>query len=193
MNVWLSGIGVSRGVAIGRVQRMHGGDLEVPEYLLGQDEVEPEVERFSAAQRLARDQLRQVRSQIPRGLPGEIAAFIDTHLLMLDDRSMTDAVVALIRQHRCNAEIALRRQRDALIAVFEQMEDPYLRTRKDDVVHVADRILRILLKHDKVVPKADASTEPQVVVADDLTPADIILMAQQQVVAFISEYGGPLS
>ena len=107
---------------------------------------------------------------------------------------MSDAVVAIIRQQRCNAEIALRRQRDQLIAVFEQMEDPYLRTRKDDVTHVADRILRILLKRDRAaLPKAGASSEPQVVVADDLTPADIILMAQQHVVAFITEYGGPLS
>ena len=194
MSVWFSGIGVSRGVAIGRVQRLQGRDLDVPEYLLGQDQVEPEVARFSAAQKLARDQLREVRKQIPRGLPGEIAAFIDTHLLMLDDRSLTDAVIALIRQHKINAEVALRRQRDALITVFEQMEDPYLRTRKDDVTHVADRILRILLKGERgAMPKPGAAAEPQVVVADDLAPADIILMAQQHVVAFVTEYGGPLS
>jgi phosphotransferase system enzyme I (PtsI) len=193
MSIWLSGIGVSRGIAIGRVQRIHGGDVEIPEYTLGDREVEREVKRFTAAQKLAREQLKQVRNQIPRGLPSEIAAFIETHLLMLEDRSMSDAVVAIIRKERLNSELALRRQRDQLIAVFEQMEDPYLRTRKDDVSHVADRIMRILLKHDKaVLPKA-GSSEPQVVVADDLAPADIILMAQQRVVAFITEYGGPLS
>ena len=194
MSVWLSGIGVSRGVAIGRVQRMHGGELEVPEYTLAEAEVAAEVERFNAAQKLARDQLRLVRKQIPHGLPSEIAAFIDTHVLMMEDRSMTDAVVALIRDRRCNAEAALRQQTDHLIAAFEQMEDPYLRTRRDDVEHVADRILRILLKSDKgVAPKASTSAEPQIVVADDLTPADIILMSQQHVIAFITEYGGPLS
>ena len=194
MSVWFSGIGVSRGVAIGRVQRMQGGDFEVPEYALADGDIEAEVARFSAAQTLAREQLRQVRSQIPRGLPSEIVAFIDTHLLMLDDRSMTEAVVAIIRARKINAEAALRSQRDQLIAVFEQMDDPYLRTRRDDVEHVAARILRILLKTERgMAPKAGAAAEPQVVVADDLTPADIILMAQQQVVAFITEYGGPLS
>src|SRR5690349_15511508 len=195
MSLWLSGIGVSRGIAIGRVQRMHGGEVEVPEYALAEGEVAAEVERFNAAQKKAREQLKQVRKQIPHGLPSEIAAFIDTHLLMMEDRSLSDAVVALIQARRINAEAALRQQRDQLIAAFEQMEDPYLRTRRDDVEHVAKRILRVLVKADGgVTAKAGASrAEPQIVVSDDLTPADIILMAQQHVVAFVTEYGGPLS
>jgi phosphotransferase system enzyme I (PtsI) len=195
MSVWLSGIGVSRGIAIGRVQRMHGGEVEVPEYTIAEGDVAAEVERFNAAQKLAREQLRKVRKQIPHGLPSEIAAFIDTHLLMMEDRSLSDAVVALIRSKHCNAEAALRQQRDQLIAAFEQMEDPYLRTRRDDVAHVAKRILRVLVKADgTVAAKAGASPgEPQIVVSDDLTPADIILMSRQHVVAFVTEYGGPLS
>jgi len=195
MSLWLSGIGVSRGVAIGRAQRLHGGDLEVPEYTLAEADIPAEVERFNAAQKRAREQLRLVRKQIPHGLPSEIAAFIDTHLLMMEDRSMSDAVVALIKSKRCNAEAALREQRDHLVEAFEQMEDPYLRTRRDDVEHVAARILRVLLKADGgAQPKAGAApAEPQIVVAEDLTPADIILMSRQHVVAFITEYGGPLS
>ena len=194
MSLWLSGIGVSRGIGIGRVQRLHGGDLEIPEYTLPPAEIEHEVTRFFGAQRRAKEQLRQIRSQIPGGAPGEIAAFIDTHLLMLDDRSLTEAVVALIRSAQCNAEAALKKQRDALTAVFEQMEDPYLRSRKDDVQHVSARILRILLKQEKGVPaQRTEQAEPPVIVADDVTPADIILLSQQGVAAFITEYGGPLS
>jgi len=193
MSLWLSGIGVSRGIAIARVQKMHGGDLEVPEYTLAETEIEPEVSRFYSAQRRARDQLRAVRQQIPGGTPDEIAAFIDTHLLMMEDRSLTVAVVALIREHSINAEAALRRQRDSLIAVFEQMDDPYLRTRKDDVDHVVARIQRILLKSERQIsPKAEGA-EPFIMVSDDITPADIILLSQQNVAAFITEYGGPLS
>ncbi|MGH8504575.1 MAG: phosphoenolpyruvate--protein phosphotransferase, partial [Stenotrophobium sp.] len=194
MSLWLSGIGVSRGIAIARVQKMNGGDLDVPEYALAPEGVESEVGRFHAAQRRARDQLRQVREQIPGGTPGEIAAFIDTHLLMMDDRSLTEAVISVIREQRINAEAALRRQRDALVAVFEQMEDPYLKTRKDDVQHVVARILRILLKSERQLPsRTEGASEPTAIVADDVTPADIILLAQQNVAAFITEYGGPLS
>ena len=194
MSLWLSGIGVSRGIGLGRVQRLHGGDLEIPEYQLAPAEIEHEVTRFFGAQRRAKEQLRQIRAQIPGGTPGEIAAFIDTHLLMLDDRSLTEAVVALIRSAQCNAEAALKKQRDALTAVFEQMEDPYLRSRKDDVQHVSARILRILLKQEKgVASQRTEQAEPPVIVADDVTPADIILLSQQGVAAFITEYGGPLS
>ncbi|MGQ0501237.1 MAG: phosphoenolpyruvate--protein phosphotransferase [Panacagrimonas sp.] len=194
MSLWLAGIGVSRGIAIACVHKVHGGDVEIPEYAIAPDDVEQEVARFRGAQQQALQQLHEVRSRIPPGTPGDIAAFIDTHLLMLADRSLTDATVTSIRQLGVNAEAALRRARDGLVAVFEQMEDPYLRTRRDDVEHVVGRVLRVLTRTERVLPEADAKqAEPVIVVADDITPADIILLSQQAVVAFVTEYGGPLS
>ena len=193
MSLWLSGIGVSRGIAIARVQKLHGGDLDVPEYTLAETEVGNEVMRFLDAHKRAREQLRLVREQIPLGTPGDIAAFIDTHILMMDDRSISEATVIHIREQRCNAEAALRRSRDALVSVFDQMDDPYLRTRKDDVEHVVSRILRVLLKSEKQLPAKIEGAEPFIIVADDVTPADIILLSQQAVAAFITEFGGPLS
>ncbi len=193
MSLWLSGIGVSRGIAIARVQKMHGGELDIPEYTLAAGELDAEVERFNNAHRRAKEQLRDVRARIPEGTPGDIAAFIDTHILMMDDRSITDATISGIRTHRINAEAALERTRDALIAVFDQMDDAYLRTRRDDVEHVCGRILRILLRSERHLPARGEPGEPYVVVADDVTPADIILLAQQQAAAFVTEYGGPLS
>ena len=198
MSLWLNGIGVSRGIAIGHVQKLSGGDLEIPEYAIAEADIDAEVTRFCAAQARAREQLEQVRAQVPAGLGGarnEIAAFIDTHLLMIDDRALTEAVVAAIRSARINAEAALKRQRDALVAVFEQMDDTYLRARKDDVQQVTARILRSLLKQERGLPvgAAAAPQEASIIVADDITPADIILLAQAGAVAFITEYGGPLS
>lgn len=210
MSLWLSGIGISRGIGIGRVQRLHGGDLEIPEYAVPAERVAAEVARFEAAREQAKAQLRQVRAQVGAlpgsgGVQGEIAAFIDTHLLMLDDRTLSQAVVALIRKDGLNAEAALRRQRDVLAGAFEQMEDPYLRARRDDVHQVCARVLRLLLQQDQSAAAAPsgaaaprtagvhATALPPVIVADDVTPADIILLAQQGVAGFITEYGGPLS
>jgi phosphotransferase system enzyme I (PtsI) len=194
VSLWLSGIGVSRGIAIARVQKLHGGDLEIAEYTVAPDELEREIERFRDAQQQALAQLREVRGKIPAGTPGDIAAFIDTHLLMLDDRSLVDSTIGNIRSAGINAEAALRRSRDALVAVFEQMEDPYLRTRRDDVEHVVSRVLRVLTRTERELPGGQGPlTEPTVIVADDITPADIILLSQQAVLAFVTEYGGPLS
>src|SRR3546814_7620084 len=86
-------------------------------------DIEGECVRFVGAQRRAHEQLREVREKIPAGTPSDIAAFIDTHILMLDDRSITDATIGYIRSQHINAEAALRKTRDALIAVFEQMDD----------------------------------------------------------------------
>jgi phosphotransferase system enzyme I (PtsI) len=194
VSLWLSGIGVSRGIAIARVQKLHGGDLEIAEYAVAPEELDLEIDRFRDAQQQALAQLREVRSRIPPGTPGDIAAFIDTHLLMLDDRSLVEATVGHIRTLGINAEAALRRSRDALVAVFEQMEDPYLRTRRDDVEHVVSRVQRVLTKSERTLPGgSQALIEPCVIVADDITPADIILLSQQAVEAFVTEYGGPLS
>ncbi|MCK5769418.1 phosphoenolpyruvate-utilizing N-terminal domain-containing protein, partial [Algiphilus sp.] len=179
MSLWLHGIGVARGIAIGRVVKISGTDIEIREYTVGADEIDAEIARYETAHERAKQQLRDVRAQIPAGTPQDIAAFIDTHLLMLDDSSLSEAVIGRIRDERLNAEGALRRARDALIAVFEQMDDPYLRTRQNDVEHVVARVLRNLVQSERAAPEnapeVDAE-EARIVVADDITPADIILL-----------------
>jgi phosphotransferase system enzyme I (PtsI) len=190
----LVGLGVSRGVAIGRAHLLQRGQPDIVEYTLAPGEVAAEVRRFEVALAAARGQLRAIRDQIPQETARDIAAFIDTHLLMLEDSMLTTTPVQLIRDEHCNAEWALRRQRDAVAQVFEQMDDAYLRTRVDDIDHVVNRILRILLAGDHPPQElAEAALQGQVIIADDLTPADTVLMKSQGVAAFVTEYGGPMS
>ena len=190
----LVGLGVSRGVAIGRAHLLQRGQPDIVEYTLELGEVAAEVRRFEVALAAARDQLSAIRDQIPQETARDIAAFIDTHLLMLEDSMLTTTPVQLIRDEHCNAEWALRRQRDAVAQVFEQMDDAYLRTRVDDIDHVVNRILRILLAGDHPPQElAEAALKGQVIIADDLTPADTVLMKSQGVAAFVTEYGGPMS
>ncbi|MDA3919202.1 MAG: phosphoenolpyruvate--protein phosphotransferase [Salinisphaera sp.] len=194
MSLWLSAIGVSRGVAIGAVHRIYGADLDIPEYAIDAGQVEQEIERFDTAIDDARRQLQTIGAQIPRNAPSEIAAFIQTHLLMMEDVTLTEAVASRIRVSQCNAEWALKQQSESLVDVFDQMDDNYLRTRRDDVIHVTARIQRVLLKQERALDTGDTPDgPPPVIVADELTPADIILLHQQGVAAFVTEHGGPLS
>jgi len=188
----LHGIGASKGIAIGKVYLVERGDMEVQEKRLPKSRVQPEVRRFRAAMQTARKELEGVKERIPPDTGPEIAAFIDTHLLMLDDVALSAEPVRHIRSLRCNAEWALKLQRDALVSVFDAMEDPYLRTRRDDVNHVVSRVQRIL----QVGRRRRSQAMPvrgRIVFADDLTPADTVLMQEQGVLAMITEYGGPTS
>ncbi len=194
MTIALHGMGVSRGIAIGKIHIIERDQLEIIEYKIAETAVDTEVKRLQHAVNQAKQQLRAIRDHIPDSTSANIAAFIDTHLLMMEDIALTQEPCRLIRETRCNAEWALKLQRDALVNTFEEMDDAYLRTRRDDVDHVINRFLRILLKHAPLpyeVP--DDKLSGYIVLADDLAPADTVLMQHQGIIAFITEYGGPTS
>ena len=193
MSLALAGTGVARGIVIGRVHHIQAGSTDVTERKIEADKVHAECDRFRAARGTATDELRAIRDAIPAGSPSDISAFIESHLLMLQDATLSDAVVKLIEERQCNAEWALRMQRDALVSVFEQMDDPYLRTRKDDVDHVVTRIQRVLLDQPHSIEADADDSQPTVVVAEDLAPADVITLHNNGLAAFITEAGSPLS
>ena len=193
MTFTIQGISASKGIAIGRVHAVDRGRPEATERRLAASEIEGEVERFGRAVDAARAELRAVKARIPDGTPKEIAAFIDTHLLMLEDEAISRAPVTYIRETRCNAEWALKLERDALVAVFDAMDDPYLRTRRDDVEHVVNRVQIHLQGEHRKTPPSGETAAGKIIYADDLTPADTVLMQHQGVAGFMTEFGGPNS
>ncbi|MEJ2059204.1 MAG: phosphoenolpyruvate--protein phosphotransferase [Gammaproteobacteria bacterium] len=193
MSLLLDGIGVSRGVAIGKVRLLERNQPELYEYAIPDKFIDAEVRRYRSALKKAAAQLSDIRNHIPDKAPADVASFIDAHLLMLNDSLLAEAPVEIIRTQNCNAEWALKLQRDKLVAVFDEMEDPYLRTRKDDIEHVIRLIQMILLNQETREDMLSKSLRGHIVVADELTPADAVMLEHQNVAGFITEYGGPLS
>ena len=194
MTVKLYGMGVSRGIAIGKVHVILSDQVDILEHYIDQSQIESEINRLQQAVEKAKTQLSAVRDQIPETTSADIVGFIDAHLLMLDDAILINEPIRKIREKLYSAEWALKLQRDALVSIFEEMDDSYLRTRKDDIEHVINRILRILLNHSTLAhEKPDNKLEGYVVLADDLTPADTVLMQHNGILAFATEYGGPTS
>lgn len=196
MTLALQGTGVSSGITIGPVHILYRDELEIIEYSLPEYLLEKEIDRFCNALDTAKHNLRNVREQIPAATPPDIAAFIDTHLLMLDDATLTVGPIEIIKSRRCNAEWALKLQRDALVEVFDAMDDPYLRTRRDDVDHVVTSVQRVLLNspiHHIVKHEHEHQLEGHILVTDDLSPADTVLIQHQGIAAFVTESGGPTS
>lgn len=194
MSVSIPGTGISHGIAIGPIHRLIDGEIEVYEAAIPEELIENEVARFRRAVRVARQQLKVIRDSIPEVTRADITDFIDTHLLMLEDSMLTATPVELIRERQCNAEWALKSQRDALAAVFDEMDDAYLRTRMDDVDHVVSRIQRILANEGTdTQPQESEKLRGAIVVAHDLTPAETALLHHQGIAGFVTESGGPLS
>lgn len=194
MTIALHGVGVSRGIAIGKVHIVKRDQLDIREYSIKQHLIDDEIKRFENAVTNARQQLRAIREHIPESTSADIEEFIDTHLLMLGDVALTEEPMRLIKELACNAEWALKLQRDALVTVFDEMDDAYLRTRKDDVDYVVNRIQRLLLNQTPLQhEKPDQKLAGYIVMANDLTPADTVLMQHHGIAAFATESGGPTS
>ncbi len=200
MSLLFPGTGVSRGIAIGPVALVRRGVPEVGTRALEGDEVAAEARRLRRAIKTARVRLLGARDAIPKDAAQDVSAFIETHLLMLDDALLSQRPVELVRSERINAEAALVRQKQELTRVFSTMEDGYLATRIDDVHHVIDSVLRALADgaDEPEGPEVRAAADAErwggrIVVADDLTPADTVTMQQAGVIGFVTETGGPLS
>lgn len=191
MTLMFNGIGVSKGFAIGDAHVLHRNQVDVTARKLTKKQVPAECRRLRRAIKVAKAELLTALDNIPKDAPSDISAFIETHILMLDDSLLSDTPIDIIKTEQCNAEAALQQQRIAMAKVFGSMEDEYLATRIDDVNHVIDAVLRALDTGD-----GDAHTENwkgAIVIADDLTPADTIVMQNQGVAGFVTETGGQLS
>lgn len=188
----LHGAGVSDGIAIGKAFVLTHELPEIPSQTVAPENIDKEVERFIDAVKAARRQLAKIREQIPADAPAEAASFIDAHLLILEDKMISEAPIEIIRHQRRNAEWALKVQSDRLSEIFEQMEDPYLRNKNTDVRQVVERVMRQLLQQEAVT-EDDRLDPGEIVVATDLTPADTVVLKNKRIHAFVTTMGGPIS
>ncbi|HUW49884.1 MAG TPA: phosphoenolpyruvate--protein phosphotransferase [Sulfuricella sp.] len=193
MSFAMHGVGVSGGIAIGYAHLISHAVLEVPLFTLPAAQVPDEIARFKAAIETTRLEMESLRANIPAGSPAEFDAFLDLHLLILGDSMLSRDTVNLIRSKRFNAEWALKQQMEALLTQFDQIEDDYLRERKADVVQVVERVLKTLLGHPGPVSPPASSDLSRILVAHDLSPADMMLFKQQRFAAFITDVGGTTS
>jgi phosphotransferase system enzyme I (PtsI) len=193
MSFTIQGIGVSGGIAIGYAHLVSHARLEVAHYVVPKSRLRDELARFEGAVSKARADLSALREQVPANAPPEFDAFINLHQMILEDATLSEEPRRLITAQQCNAEWALKLQAEALITQFEQMDDAYLRERKDDVLHVVERVMNVLLGHPGYVPSTVGGEQSSIMVAHDVSPADMLLFKQHQFAGFITDVGGATS
>ncbi|HZF22714.1 MAG TPA: phosphoenolpyruvate-utilizing N-terminal domain-containing protein, partial [Burkholderiales bacterium] len=193
MSFTIHGIGVSGGIAIGHAQLVSHAQLEVAHYNISESRVADEQARFDAALVTARAELASLGQHVPAGAPAEFEAFLNLHLMILDDPTLSEVPKQLIETQQCNAEWALKLQMEALMDQFERIEDGYIRERKTDVIQVVERVLKVLMGRPGEVLAHSAPEENSILVAHDLSPADVILFKSHKFASFVTDLGGATS
>ena len=185
----IHGVPVSNGISIGTSHLISDALLEVVRYDIKDTMIDFEIKRFKKSLSIVKIELIRIKKQLLLDSNSQFAPFIETHLMLLNDNNISDEPIHTIRNDRCNAEWAIKMQLDLIIERFNQIKDPYIRERKHDVVQVAERVIKVLLGHQK--KKINFKNESSVIlVAQDISPADTLQFKNHKYGAFITEMGG---
>ena len=189
----LQGVGASPGIAIGPVRITDRSRVTVAERSIAAAEVPAERLRFSRALGLAREELQALKQQIAVQRGAEHLYVLDTHLMILDDAMLIDETVRAIEGERINAEAALKKTLRTFQEFFNAVEDEYLRERGSDVEIVVERVLRHMagIRHESLLEVEVAGKA--LLVAHDLSPADVLQLDKGKVVGFVTDLGGKTS
>jgi phosphotransferase system enzyme I (PtsI) len=205
MSFSIHGLAVSRGIAIGRAVLVASSRADVAHYFIEPGQAEQEVQRVRLARDSVMEEISRVQRELPSDAPAELAALLDVHLMLLQDEQLSAGVKHWIVDRHYNAEWALTTQYEALARQFDEMQDPYLRERKADLEQVVERLLRSLKGAASPVQQmasrrtpqgellGDSMDVPLVLVAHDLSPADMLQFKQSLFVGFATDVGGRTS
>jgi phosphoenolpyruvate-protein phosphotransferase (PTS system enzyme I) len=196
----IHGIAVSSGIAIGRAVLVASGRADVAHYFIEPAQVEAELRRVKEAKNTVIDELMRLQHNVvmreAKDAPAEIAALIDVHMMLLQDQTLQDGVMHWINVRHYNAEWALVTQFEVLARQFDEMEDEYLRERKGDLEQVVERVLKVLQGKPSDLPRVQAGQGDDaalVLIAHDLSPADMLQFKDSVFAGFVTDVGGKTS
>ena len=211
MTFTVHGLPVSRGIAIGRAVIVASSRVDVAHYIVKPEQVASEIDRLRDARNVVVAEIGKIQEGL-QGLSSadahpELSALLDVHLMLLQDEQLSSGVKHWIVERQYNAEWALTAQLEVIARQFDEMEDPYLRERKADLEQVVERMLRVMQGTSSAVSApspgrasgqggalADAVEEvPLVLVAHDLSPADMLQFKQSVFTGFVTDVGGKTS
>ena len=201
----IHGLAVARGIAIGRAVLVASSRVDVAHYFIEPGQVAAEIGRLRVARDGVIEEIQRLQKDLPADAPHELAALLDVHLMLLQDEELTAGVRQWIEERLYNAEWALTSQLEIIGRQFDEMEDPYLRERKADMEQVAERVLQNLKGTGSPMVQARQPNRPQhelhlddtdvplVLVAHDLSPADMLQFKQSVFTGFVTDVGGKTS
>ncbi|WP_198970262.1 phosphoenolpyruvate--protein phosphotransferase [Xylophilus sp. ASV27] len=211
MTFAVHGLAVARGIAIGRAVLAASSRIDVAHYFIDPGSVLSEIARVRSARDAVKEELQRLQQTVAlmsaKEAPQELSAILDVHLMLMQDKELEEGVKHWIIDRLYNAEWALTTQLEAISRQFDEMEDPYLRERKADLEQVVERILRYMkgvaspvappparpAPRQQDLQLGDTEDVPLVLVAHDLSPADMLQFKQSVFAGFVTDVGGKTS
>ena len=193
MRIVLSGTVAAHGMALGRARLVQPSRYSVDTRPLAEDEVEEQIELLHRALETARQELHELRGKLHGALAREVTEFIDAHSLLLDDSELLRGLDDMIRIGHYRPGAALKKQRDRLSAVFEAMDDPYLRSRKEDIEQVINRVISALQRQTSPEERKLAARVGEIIIADSIAPGDMAQLAGNGLLGVVGSSGSPYS
>ena len=206
MTFSIHGLAVARGIAIGRAVLVASSRVDVAHYFIQPDQVGAEIDRLRKARNAVVEELTRLQNELNADAPPELGALLDVHLMLLEDETLSLSVKHWIETRLYNAEWALSSQMEVIGRQFDEMEDAYLRERKSDLEQVTERVLHFLKGGNAHVVRTKPQARPQqelqlgdtldvplVLVAHDLSPADMLQFKQSVFTGFVTDVGGKTS
>ncbi|HVC16620.1 MAG TPA: phosphoenolpyruvate--protein phosphotransferase [Rhodanobacter sp.] len=189
----LPGTIAAHGMALGRARLVQPSRYSVDTRPLGDDEIEQEIELLHRALDTARRELRELRGKLHGALAREVNEFIDAHSLLLDDEELLRGLDDMVRIGHYRPGAALIKQRDRLSAVFEAMDDPYLRSRREDLEQVINRVISALQRQTSPEERKLAARVGEILIADSIAPAEMAHLAGNGLLGVIGSSGSVYS
>lgn len=187
----LKGIAVSPGIAIGTAFVLHSEtSFTIAPENVSDDNVWKEIARFEDALTRTRAEILGIRKKIAAQIGRESSDIFNAHLLILEDRTLIEDVIAIIKERKVNCEHAFSTVIQRYFSAFSQIDDDYLKERISDIRDIGRRILHNLYGEEADFEKID---KKGIIIAHDLSPSDTAMMDKEKVLAFVTEIGGPTS
>jgi phosphotransferase system enzyme I (PtsI) len=189
----LNGTIAAHGMALGRARLVQPSRYSVDTRPLAENEVEEQIALLHRALDTARQELRDLRGKLHGALAREVNEFIDAHSLLLDDGELLRGLDDMVRIGHYRPGAALKKQRDRLVAVFEAMDDPYLRSRKEDIEQVINRVISALQRQTSPEERKLAARVGEILIADSIAPGDMAQAAGNGLLGVVGSSGSPYS
>ena len=208
MTFSIHGLAVARGIAIGRAVLVASSRVDVAHYFIEASQIDAELQRVTSARQAVMQEVQRLHQSVPKDAPPELAALLEVHMMMLQDEMLADGVKHWVTDRLYNAEWALTSQLEVVTRQFDEMEDAYLRERKGDLEQVVERLLRHMKGLPTTLPQPtprkaqswqqdqlldDSHDVPLVLIAHDLSPADMLQFKQSVFTGFVTDVGGKTS